>query len=338
MNGAGQRSGRSVGLAVLGALALSGCVVEKAPSSEHMEAALVAPRPQARPDGPPQPAIPAAPPRIKLEPRPQDSSKLALYYRRVQNDLLSQEFLRIDGGGQDTPYVARDLTRNFIRIAFYDEYRHDSGLTPADNAPGLLRRWEKPVRFQLHFGDSIPLAQKVKDSNTVRAYASRLANATRHPVSVESPGNFHVLFMGEADRLSLPAKVREIAPRISEAQLDVFRELPRSLYCFVIAFASEENGRSYGKAIALIRSEHPDLLRTACIHEELAQGLGLSNDSPQARPSIFNDNDEFAYLTRHDEKLLRLLYDPRLRAGMSIEQARPVLEVQSARLMAEGNP
>ena len=79
------------------------------------------------------------------------------------------------------------------------------------------------------------------------------------------------------------------------------------------------------QAVALIRAEHPPLLRSACIHEELAQGMGLANDSPQARPSIFNDDEEFGLLTRHDELLLEMLYDPRLRTGMTLEEAEPVV-------------
>jgi len=68
-------------------------------------------------------------------------------------------------------------------------------------------------------------------------------------------------------------------------------------------------------------------LRLSCIHEEIAQGLGLSNDSPAARPSIFNDDEEFGLLTTHDEFLLRMLYDPRMRAGMDAAQARAVANV-----------
>jgi hypothetical protein len=78
--------------------------------------------------------------------------------------------------------------------------------------------------------------------------------------------------------------------------------------------------------VALIRAEHPELLRSACIHEELAQGMGLANDSPAARPSIFNDDEEFGLLTRHDELLLKMLYDPRLRTGMTAAEAEPIIQ------------
>ena len=71
-------------------------------------------------------------------------------------------------------------------------------------------------------------------------------------------------------------------------------------------------------------------MRRSCVHEELAQGLGLANDSPYARPSIFNDDDEFALLTAHDEILLRLLYHPDLTPGMTPDQARPIV----ARILA----
>ena len=81
---------------------------------------------------------------------------------------------------------------------------------------------------------------------------------------------------------------------------------------------------SIAKLADHIGAEATGVLRQACLHEEITQALGLTNDSPTARPSIFNDDQEFALLTRHDELLLRILYDDRLEAGMSPEQAMPV--------------
>ena len=77
--------------------------------------------------------------------------------------------------------------------------------------------------------------------------------------------------------------------------------------------------------MAVIRAENPSLLRLSCIHEEIAQALGLANDSPQARPSFFNDDDEFALLTNHDEILLKMLYDQRLQSGMSLSEAKSII-------------
>ena len=124
-------------------------------------------------------------------------------------------------------------------------------------------------------------------------------------------------------------------PQIDTASLNVLRTLPRAIHCLVIAFSDTPGGYSYGKAVALIRAEHPKLLMQSCIHEEVAQGLGLANDSPRARPSIFNDDDEFALLTRHDELLLEMLYDPRLRPGMTAAEAMPIVRVMAAELTGD---
>ena len=76
-----------------------------------------------------------------------------------------------------------------------------------------------------------------------------------------------------------------------------------------------------------------DLLRLSCLHEEIAQGLGLPNDSPRARPSIFNDDEEFALLTGMDEDMLRILYNPALRPGMSEDEARPIIRDLATQLV-----
>ena len=137
---------------------------------------------------------------------------------------------------------------------------------------------------------------------------------------------------GEGPRLFLPAACED---GVLLAELDLFTNLPRSYYCLVVAVSGSHNPNDYTRAVALIRAEHPDLVRLSCIHEELAQGLGLSNDSPSARPSIFNDDDEFALLTSHDELLLKMLYDPRLKQGMTADEARPITGMIARELMGQ---
>ena len=133
----------------------------------------------------------------------------------------------------------------------------------------------------------------------------------------------------------MQARLKSLVPDIRDSELALFRDLPRSFYCFVVAVSDHSNPNTYTHAVALIRAEHPDLVRLSCIHEEIAQGLGLPNDSPEARPSIFNDDDEFALLTTHDEMLLKMLYDPRLKPGMTVSEARPLARIIARELMGE---
>lgn len=269
---------------------------------------------------------------------PSDSSvALARYYARAQNDMLVRGLLRQDGGGPDTPFTANDLARNFEQIAFYDEYARGSGLSRGGGVQSGLRRWGGPVRMAALFGNSVPPDQRAKDIAEVRKYAARLARITGHPISYsESNPNFHVFYLSEDDRPAAIRDIRNIVPGISETSLNIFRNIPRSIHCLVAAFSENGNEQNYTTAIAVIRAEHPPLLRRSCVHEELAQGLGLANDSPAARPSIFNDDDEFALLTSHDELLLRMLYDPRLKQSMSLEQASPIAYI-IARELVDGD-
>ncbi len=279
---------------------------------------------------------PAARPPAQLQPAPSDASRsLAQYYQRLQADQLGKGLLRTDGGGPDTPFTARELARNFELIAFFDEYERGAGLRASDGKPVPLRRWTQPVRINVEFGASVAPARHAAKQNEVAAYAARLARLTRHPVGMDAAQpNMHVLVYGEDDREQLLQRARQIVPGMSPAAFSVFRILPRNIHCFVMAFSGGTGGvHSYRQAIVLIRAEHPDLFFRSCVHEELAQGLGLANDTPRARPSIFNDDDEFALLTRHDELLLRMLYDPRMTPGITLDEARPIIAQMAQELM-----
>lgn len=249
---------------------------------------------------------------------------LRLFYKRLENDLNVRGLLRTDGGGPDTRFTDSDLTRNFVRIALFDEYVVVNGALVARPTQAPLRKWAAPVRMNVEFGASVPADQRAKDRATVQSYAARLARVSGHAIAASASNpNFHVLILNEADRLGAAPRIRQLMPGIEESSVRAIIGMPRDQLCIVVS-APARGSENLSKAVAVIRGEHPDLLRKSCIHEELAQGLGLSNDSPAARPSIFNDNEEFAFLTTHDELLLRMLYDPRLQSGMTAEQAAPI--------------
>lgn len=280
--------------------------------------------------------VPETPPALTVTQPSQASIELATYYVRLQNDLLSQGLLRGDGGGPDTPFTDTQLARNFVQIALFNEYSDDSDFQRPRATISKLRRWTRPIRMSVTFGDTVPLAQRDVDLASVSTFAARLARVTGMPITITDQNpNFHVVFLGEADRRAYGDTLRTLIPSISDATVRTFVNLPRDQLCVVIG--SFVPGQSnYSTAVAMIRAEHPSLMRSACIHEELAQGMGLANDSPNARPSIFNDDEEFALLTRHDELLLRMLYDPRLQTGMDAAVAAPIARMIAREYLAAG--
>lgn len=265
--------------------------------------------------------------------RSEKSLELSEYYARVERGLLVQGLLRMDGGGPDVPFTKSNLVDNFIQIGLFEEYTTIGNQIVAQKKAGKLHRWEQPVLMQIEFGETVPTDQRARDRADVVHYTKRLARLSGLPMrQVTTDANFHVFFVNEDDRPSLRARLLEIIPRASTAELNAAINMDRSSYCLVIA-STEGDSNLFSKAAVIIRAEHPHLMRLSCIHEELAQGLGLSNDSPAARPSIFNDDEEFGLLTTHDEMLLRILYDPRLTAGMSAQEARAQAEIVASDLL-----
>lgn len=274
-------------------------------------------------------------PGISPQPRPAEAAPVAetaksaaarAYFAQVQQALLSQGLLRTDGGGPDTPFTDRILAENFLKIALFDEYSRGPGGFVQSEAPSILRKWAGPVRVGLRFGASVPPERRATDRARVASYLARLSQITGHPIALsDAAPNFWVHVVSEDEREALGPVLQSTLPGLSAADIADVTQMPRSTYCLVYAL-SEGNSGTYTRAVAVIRAEHPDLLRQSCFHEEIAQGLGLANDSPRARPSIFNDDEEFALLTRMDEMLLRILYNPALRPGMKVDEARPIVQ------------
>ena len=261
--------------------------------------------------------------------------RLIELYAAHERRLVAQGLMRGDGGGPDTTFDSGDLIRSFIEVALFSEYRETSSGQLLQSASAQLLRWEAPVRIAVTFGAGVPTTTRREDLANVMRYAARLSDVSGHQVSMVEPeeANFHVLVLGEAERRASAPLLRRIVPRISDSTIRTATDVPRSTYCLALAFPEASDTFALRTVIAIVRAEHPSLTRLSCYHEEIAQGLGLLNDSPNARPSIFNDDEEFALLTGHDELLLRMLYDPRLKPGMTAVEAAPIVRIIAEELL-----
>lgn len=288
---------------------------------------LYTPRPEA-----PQPVAPPPAPPVVVAPSIK-SEGVRAHFAKVQADLLARGLMRRDGGGIDTPFDARTLENNFVKIALYDEYATENGRLVARETPSRLRRWEAPIRVGLRFGASVPDAKRERDRATLTSYVADLAKHTGHPIRVSDQNpNYWVYIVSEDERPQMGETWARLFPGLAASDLVAATDMDLGTFCMVLAI-SDGNSPVYAGALAVIRAELPDPLTTSCFHEELAQGLGLANDYALARPSIFNDDEEFATLTRQDELMLRILYDRRLRPGMREDEARPIVREIAQRLV-----
>jgi hypothetical protein len=245
--------------------------------------------------------------------------------------LVARGALKTDRAGTGRLDAAR-LERDFMQAALMDEY--GGGLTSGTGSrkSKLLLRWEDPVRIRVSFGASVPDRLRHADQRRIAAYAGRLARVTGHPVALTNDSaNLHVLVVSEAERRSLASQLPQLVPGISPWMVRTISRMKPNHLCMVVAEPHADPRRGYARAVAIVRAEHSDLMRTACIEEELAQAMGLPNDCDQANPSIFNDDQEYALLTRRDEILLGMLYSPGLASGMTAAEARPAVTQMARR-------
>lgn len=255
------------------------------------------------------------------------------YYAQTQETLLSSGLLRTDGGGADATFDANRLAQTFLKVAFYDEYDPAlNGLVQQESA-SALGRWVMPVRVAVEFGASVPSERQATERARIASYLARLAALTGHPVSLADRRANFVIFIGSIDeRRALAPRIDQVLPGLTPDLVQGITQMGHANFCLVYV-NTDESGVVKQRAMAVIPSELPDLMSLMCLHEELAQGLGLGNDSRTARPSIFNDDNEFATLTPQDELMLKMLYAPELRPGMTEAEARPIVESLASRLM-----
>ncbi len=254
-------------------------------------------------------------------------SELQRIYAAAEVSLLNLGKMRTEVSPKDAPFSYGDLVQDFEQIALRNEYRISGGRFVAGQSKTFLRRWEGPVRVATINGPSTSQSAARLNNNEVFKFTRRLARLTNLDMRTSSVANanFLVLFLNEGEQVEFAKTLPTILRDISPAVVDAFRNSPRNIFCAAFAFTKPGQKGVYGNVLILIKSEHSDFMRKSCIHEEMAQAMGLTNDSPDARPSIFNDDEEFAFLTRHDEILLRMLYDPRLKAGMESYEVIPLL-------------
>ena len=261
------------------------------------------------------------------------SAEVRAQYSRIQQALLAQGLLRTDPGTVDAPFTDRILAENFLRVAFYDEFDRALGGTTRSEAPSPMQRWAVPVRVGLRFGASVPPDRRATDTARVASYLALLQRVSGHPVYLDDLApNFVIRIASVDERAAMGPELSSVLSQLTPVQISAVTRMDRSTYCLVYA-QSDGAAQVIQRAFAVIPAEHPDLMRLSCLHEEIAQGLGLTNDSRSARPSIFNDDEEFALLTRQDELMLRILYDPALRPGMTEAEARPIVFDLASRLL-----
>ncbi len=197
-------------------------------------------------------------------------------------------------------------------IAQFDDvaFGHEHG-TPL----GALQKWDGPVRLAFFVEPPTRIDPYI---GAVEYHLPLLAYLTGLQFLPTARFEDATLRLGVLPSAEFPA----LSPHSNSPQVSDF--LANSA-CITIDVSSARNLGHIEQGTIVIGSDISPALQQHCLLEELVQVLGLPNDACHYRPSLFCEDDHVMAMTLADQMLLRILYDKRLKAGMTREVALPLV-------------
>ncbi len=173
-----------------------------------------------------------------------------------------------------------------------------------------VKKFTGPVRFYVE--DRSGLGRRAEAERFIRTLPQAIAGIKVSVVDDPRRANFRILIIRRSDYRQVVAK-------------EVFGR-PRSDFapgkCLVRLVTG---ARGIVRSDAVLVADEGEFLFRRCLVEETLQGLGPVNDDENLADSVFNDASRRSNFTSHDRHILNMLYDPRIRPGMSRADAEAVL-------------
>jgi len=203
------------------------------------------------------------------------------------------------------------ISSSFIDITLNREHGGDRG---------TLNKWSSPIRY--HIDDRT--ADKALHQRMVSQHLQHLSTITGLNIELaktQQISNLQIIFGSEQDLdqallEDLGLSNKEFRQQIIHDSVCLARvkASPRGEIQAASVLIPVDRARAHGKLMS-------------CVVEELTQVLGLVNDSSSVYPSIFNDRSFNDFLSGLDYILLKLLYEPAIKAGMDQTELQQQIEL-----------
>jgi hypothetical protein len=200
-----------------------------------------------------------------------------------------------------------EITEGFFKTAFGAEY-HLAGRVDR------IRKYDRPVRV---FADGASrddrraqlakvvadIGQRIQHLDIAMASGSDGANVIVNLVRDRDLSRTIASFYGSE-------RAKEIRASLDPQCLSGFRKNER--------FEIEHSD-------VILPVDSGDFIFLDCAYEELLQSLGPINDTSSVPWTMFNDDVSMGFFDVYDQYILNLLYDPRIKTGMTVQEVKAVL-------------
>ena len=219
----------------------------------------------------------------------------------------------------DNPEVARrraaerknftdaEIADGFFKVTFGAEFHIAGGVD-------RIRKYDGPVRI---FIDNRAMPDRTPQVEAAIAdIRRRVRNLDIARAERRDDANMTVSLVHDRD---LARMIRTVYG------IDRARRIQRSLEPQCLSgFRKDESSRIL-RSDVIITADAGDFVFHDCVYEELLQALGPINDDTTVPWTMFNDDVQMGFFGVYDQYLLNILYDPRIRAGMTREEVRALL-------------
>jgi hypothetical protein len=203
-------------------------------------------------------------------------------------------------------FTDNEIVEGFMKTAFGAEY-HLAGRVDR------IRKYEVPVRV---FADGNRTDRKTQLARIIADIATKVQHLDIAMAENSDGANVLVKLVRDRDLYRTIStfyggeRAREIRSSLDPQCLSGFRKNEK--------FEIEHSD-------VILTVDNGDFVFLDCAYEELLQSLGPINDTSSVPWTMFNDNVSMGFFDVYDQYILNVLYDPRIKAGMTVAEVKAVL-------------
>ena len=200
-------------------------------------------------------------------------------------------------------FTDSQIVEGFLKTAFGAEY-HLAGRVDR------IRKYAVPVRV---FADGNRGDRKAQLAKVVADIAMRIQHLDIEMADSSDRANVVVKLVRDRD---LDRTIRAFYGS------DRAREIKSSLDPQCLSGFRKNENYEIEHSDVILTVDNGDFTFLDCAYEELLQSLGPINDTSSVPWTMFNDNVSMGFFDVYDQYILNILYDPRIKTGMTVEEVK----------------
>lgn len=200
-----------------------------------------------------------------------------------------------------------EITDGFFKIAFGAEFQTGARID-------RIRKYDGPIR--VFISDSGRMDRRRQLEQVIADIRDRVDGLDIDVIQDRAKANMLVSLVRDRD---LAGTIRTVYGR------DRARKIQSSLEPQCLSgFRKDDSFRIVHSDVILV-VDAGEFIFVDCAYEEMLQALGPINDDVSVPWTMFNDNVQLGFFGLYDQYLLNILYHPRIRPGMTRDEAATAL-------------